>query len=253
MRAIWSGSISFGLVNIPVKLYSATESKGLDFRMLHKKHLTPIKYQKWCPECEAEVPYAEIVKGIEIRKDEYIPITPEELKALRPQKSNTVDVREFVDTHQIDPIYYSKHYYLAPNKAGEKAYFLFREVLSTSAKAAICTFIMREKEQVCAVRPYKNGLVLSTLNYAYEVRSIDQIEELKKPAKLTKEELDLASQLINRLYKEEFDISEFKDNFADEVKKIIERKSEGEEIEVEAAIKKPKAKPLIEALKASLK
>lgn len=262
MKAIWAGEINFGLVSIPIKLYSAVESK-VNFRLIDKKTKTPIEYKRWNPKTNKEVPWRDIVRGLEIKKGEYIVITKEEINKLKPKKTNNIEIIQFVDSSQIDPIYFQKHYYAVPVKKKEKPYFLFKKILQDTAKVAIGKFVMREKEYICAISPYKKGLVVTRLNYAYEIRDISNLEELKNPPKLSEAELKLAKQLINQLYEEEFDISKFKDTFIDKlkafVKKEIKKRKKVHEIPEEKEIKKTKVekteskKNLIQALKASLK
>lgn len=253
MKDIWSGSISFGLVNIPVRLYSAVQSHGIGFKLLERESKTPIHYQRWCPVCKHEVAWRDVVKGLEVGKDRYVILTKEELVKLRPAKTETIDVLEFVDW-PIDTIYLDSHYYLAPEKPKQKAYFLFREVLMLTGKAAIGRFVMKEKEHVCAITSYKRGLLLTTLNYEYEIRDIDDIEQLKEPAKTGKEEIELARQMLDKIYVKRFDMSQFKDTFAEELKKALKKREQGIEVEVEKPAKKEtKGKELINALKESLK
>src|SRR3989344_3323166 len=148
MRAIWSGTISFGLVTIPVKLYSAIASSAGMFRMLHDKHQYPIQYKRWCEKCDNEVPWDQIVKGIEVSKNRYVVITPEELKKMKPEKTQSIDIREIVQKQQIDPLYFRAHYFIGPQSKKQKSYFLFKEVLESRAIAALGTFVLRDKEHV---------------------------------------------------------------------------------------------------------
>lgn len=253
MKSVWNGSISFGLVNIPIKLYSAVESQTLGFRILHKKCNTPLKYKRWCPKCKKEVEWENVVKGLEISKDNFFVLTKEKLEKLKPEKTNKIEIIKIIDAKQIDPIYFDHHYYVAPAKKKEKAYALFKEVLQSAAKVAIGKFVMRERQHICAIESYKKGLLLTTLNYAYEIRDINKIEQLKKAPKLKKEELKLAKQLINKLYEEEFDITEFKDTFAQELKKAIKKVAKGKKVKGIKVEKPEKKKKLMEALKASIK
>ncbi len=254
MKAMWNGSISFGLVNIPIKLYSAVESKAFSFKMLDKKHHSPIHYKKWCEECGREVEWDEIVKGVEVSKDQYYVVSPEELDKIKPKKTDTIEIVQFVDAREIDPIYFSSHYYAGPAKEKEKTYFLFKEVLELTAKVAIGTFVMHEKEHVCAIEAYKGGLLLTNLNYAYEIRDISKIEELKEPPKLEKEEVELAKQLISKLEQQSLGIEKFKETFSEELRKILKKRAKGEIVTIrEEARTVEKEKNLIEALKASLK
>jgi DNA end-binding protein Ku len=224
----------------------------LGFRLLCGKCHTPLHYRRWCSKCKKEIEWEDVAKGIEISKGKFFVLTKEKLERLKPEKSDAVDIVEFVDKGMIDPIFFDRHYYIAPEKAKEKAYFLFREVLEAAAKVAVGRFVMREKEYVCAIESYKKGMLLTTLNYLYEIRDINKIEELKTAPKLKKEELKLAKELINKLYEKEFDISEFKDTFAEKLKELIKKMLKGEEIAVKKA-KPEEKKTLMEALKASIR
>jgi DNA end-binding protein Ku len=253
MKSVWNGSITFGLVNIPVKLYSAVESKSFSFRMLDSKTHSPIKYKRISEKTGQEVQWKEIVKGIEIKKGKYFVPTKEQLDAIKPEKSQSIDIVEFVDQDQIDPIFFSSHYFIGPSKEKEKTYFLFKEVLQQTARTALGRFVMRDKEYTCSIKSYKGGLLLTTLNYAYEIRDIKDVDNIAEAPKLQKPELELAKELINKLYKEDFDIAKFKDNFAQEMVKLLKKAAKGEVIEIKHVKEKEKKEEnLIEALKASL-
>ncbi len=251
MRPIWSAAISFGLVTIPVKLYSAVSQRSVSFNLLHKKDNSPIKYKRWCQKENKEVPWSEIIKGIEVAKGRYYTTTKEELEKLKPEKSDYIEIVEFIDKNSVDPIYFNSHYYLAPEKEKEKAYFLFKDVLQLTGKLAVGRFVMREKEYTCVIGAYKSGMLLTTLNYAYEIRDITEISELKSMPKLSQEEIDLAKQLMGRLYKEEFDVSKFEDTFLEQLKEAIKAQAEG--IQASRKGKKVQRKDLMEALRASLR
>jgi DNA end-binding protein Ku len=253
MSVIWTGSLSFGLVNIPIRLYAAVESQTKEFRLLHKKDKVPIQYKRWCPKHKQEVAWEDIVKGLEIQKNKYYVFEKEELEKLKPKRTDTIDIVEIIDAWQIDPIYFDHHYFIGPDSEKEKAFFLFKHVMEECAKAAIGRFVMRDKEHVCAIESYKKGLLLTTLNYDYEIRDIKKVEFLEDPPALKQQEIKLAMQLIEKLEKKEFDISEYKDTFMDELKALVKKKTKGELVEVKFQTKKPKKeKNLIEALKASL-
>lgn len=255
MKSIWNGTISFGLVNIPIKLYSAVQAKASKTRLLHKEKLSPIRYKKWCDDCTEEVPANEIVRGIEVSKDEYVVITDEEMKAIKPEKSSRIEIVEFVNSSNIDPIYFNSHYFAGPEDEKDKTFFLFREVLSETAKMAIGRFIMRDKEYVCAIEAYKKGLLLTTLNYADEIKDINQLPGINFTAKISNVERDLAKQLIDRIQVDDFDMSKFHDTFQKELKALVEKKARGEKIVIEerATPKRTTEENLIEVLKNSLK
>lgn len=255
MKVIWKGSLAFGLVNIPINLYSAIEARGIKTKLLYKKNLSPIRYKRWCDGCKKEVTWEDVVKGFEIGEDEYVVMTQKELEAIKPEKSKAIDIVEFVEYQQVDPIYFNSHYYIGPEKADEKAYFLFKEVLEQTNKMAIGQFIMHEKMHTCAVESYREGLLLTTLNYGYEIRDISEIKELKnKPPKLSKQELELAKKLIDKITVKKFDINIFKDTFHEHLVDMLKKKGKGQKIEVEKkAQPKTKEENLIAALKSSLK
>lgn len=225
MKAIWQGTLSFGMVNIPVGLYSAIESQSLGFTMLCGTCNNPIHYKRWCDHCKKEVTWDNIVKGIKVKKDTYFVLTQEHIHRLKPTKTDAIDIQEFVDISLIEPIYLEKHYYLAPKKSREKAYFLFVKALNTTAKVAIGVFVMRDKEHVYVIWPYLNGLLLTTLNYAYEIKKIDAIETLKGAApKIAESELKLALKLIDMQTKKSFDLAKYKDHFAERLAAVIKKR-----------------------------
>lgn len=252
IRAIWKGSISFGLVNIPIKLYTATESREVAFHNLHTECHTPLKQKRWCPTCQKEVPWQEVEKGYKITKDKWVIFSKEELEKLRPVTTKTIEIKQFVDVTQIDPIYYEKAYYVVPEEGGKKAYSLFLEALRLANKAAIGKIVMRNKEYVVALRPYKKGIVMHILFYIGEVRKIEELSELEKLVVVTKEELELARALIAKLTTEEFDISKFEDSYTKELLKIIKARAEGKAVEIKEEKPVEKARSLIEALKESV-
>ncbi len=256
MRSIWGGAISFGLVNIPIKIYSAIKEHVLGFKLLCKKCHTPINYQRWCPHCNKQVAWDDTVKGLELSKNNYFILTQEKLHQLRPEKTETLAIKEFIDISQLQPIYIEKHFYIGPEKSGEKSYFLFKEALEQTNKVAIGQFVMRDKEYICAILPYDQGLLLSTLNYDYEIRDINKITELETEPKLDTKELQLAKQLINQLTSKKFDLSKYKDTFAEQLAKEI-KKSKKTKIPLkiqkrEAKPKKEKESNLIASLRKSL-
>jgi DNA end-binding protein Ku len=253
MAGIWTGSISFGLVNIPIRLYPAVEPQTKGFRLLHKKDKVPLQYKRWCPKHNQEVAWNEVVKGLEIQKNKYFIIEKEELEKLKPKRTDTIDIVEIIDSWQIDPIYFDHHYFIGPDRGDEKAYFLFKHALEQSAKAAIGRFVMREREHVCAIEAYKEGLLLTTLNYAHEIKEIKKVDFIADVPTLKEQEIALAAQLIEKLEKKEFDITKFNDTYVDDLKKLIRKKAKGQVIEIQVETKKEKKhENLIEALKASL-
>ena len=251
MKTVWKGIISFGLVSIPVSLYSAINSQSVKFRLLHKKDNSPVKYKRFCEEEKKEVEWTDIVKGFEILKGNFFIFSKEDLEKLKPEKTNSIEILEFTDKEQMDSIYFNSHYFVLPQIKKEKAFYLFKTVLQSTNKVAIGKFIMREKEYTCVISPYRAGLLLTTLNYQYEIRDISKLEELKEDVNLTEQEMKLAGTLIDQLYNPFFDISKFKDNFREQLMKLINVKEKGELPKRKGKIK---VEPnLIKALKASLK
>src|SRR5438034_2198463 len=168
-RAIWTGAISFGLVNVPVRLYSAVSRKTVRFNQLHEKDHARIQMKRWCPADDEEIPYEEIVKGYEIAPDQYVVITNEELDSLDPEKTRTIDIEDFVDLEDIDPIYYDHPYYLAPGQGAGKAYELLRQAMEQAGKVAIARVVIRSKESLVAIRPTGDALTMSTMLFHDEV------------------------------------------------------------------------------------
>jgi DNA end-binding protein Ku len=253
-RAIWSGAISFGLVNVPVKLYSATSPKTVRFHQLSSKTGARIRQKRVDPSTDEEVPFEDIVKGYELSPDRYVMISPEELDALDPKATKTIDIEDFVDLADIDPIYYDHSYYLAPSTGGAKAYRLLLDAMRESGKVGIGRFVLRTKQQLCALRPTGDVLTLSTMLFGDEVLSPDRLDEIETigEAEATKRELVMAQQLIDSL-SDEFDPSRFRDDYRDRVIDLIERKASGEEIAVQPQAEEPAAAPdLMAALEASL-
>src|SRR5436309_655660 len=209
-RAIWSGAISFGLVNVPVKLFSATSPKAVRFHQVSAKTGARIRQKRVDPSTGEEVPYEEIVKGYEVSPDRYVLIDPEELDALDPKATKTVDIEDFVDLDEIDPIYYDHSYYLAPTAGGAKAYRLLLDAMRESGKVGIGRVVLRSKQQLCALRPTGDVLTLSTMLFGDEVLAPDRLDELDavEDAEASGRELKMAEQLIESL-SAEFDPNEF--------------------------------------------
>ncbi|MBV9941959.1 MAG: Ku protein [Solirubrobacterales bacterium] len=253
-RAIWSGAISFGLVNVPVKLYTATQPKAVRFNQLSGKTGARIRQKRVDPTTDQEVPYEDIVKGYEITADRYVTITNEELEALDPKATKTIDIEEFVDLADIDPIYYDHNYYLAPTAGGAKAYRLLLDAMRESGKIGIGKVVIRSKQQLCALRPVSDVLALTTMLWGDEVLSPDRLDEIGdiEEAQATDRELRMAEQLIESL-SAQFEPEKFHDEYREQVLAMIERKAAGEEIAVQPQAEEPAAAPdLMAALEASL-
>ena len=251
-RAIWSGAISFGLVNIPVKLFSAVSRKTVRFHQIDSKSGQRIRQQRVGPDGE-EVKYDDIVKGYEISPERYVTIAPEELEALEPQKTRTIDIEAFVDLEQIDPIYYDHPYYLAPDKGAEKAYKLLVDAMDDASKVAIARVVIRSKESLVALRPREGVLAMETMLFADEVISPDSLDELTVDgSKTSGRELEMAKQLIDSL-SADFEPEQYRDEYRERVLELIERKAAGETITIEAPEEEPEKVPdLMAALEASI-
>jgi DNA end-binding protein Ku len=252
---MWSGAISFGLVNVPVKLYSAVSRKTVRFHQLNSKTGTRIAQKRVDPSTGDEVSYDDIVKGYELTKERYVVITPEELEALDPEKSRTIDIEDFVDLADIDPVYYDHPYYLIPDKGAAKAYGLLLGAMQESGKVAIARVVLRSKEQLVAIRPAPGDvLMMETMIFADEVISPEDIEDLPaaKDLKASDRELQMAQQLIASL-SADFEPEKYHDEYREKVLELIERKAAGEEIAVQPEAPKPTKVPdLMAALEASL-
>jgi DNA end-binding protein Ku len=253
-RAIWSGAISFGLVNIPVKLYSAVSRKTVRFHQLDSADNQRIQQKRVNPRTGEEVPYENLVKGYEIGPDRYVVINPDDLDALAPEKTRTIDIEDFVDLEDIDPMYYDHPYYLAPDTGATKAYKLLLDAMQEAGKVGIGRLVLRSKEHLVAIRPRDGLLTLETMLFADEVMSPDDLDEAPEDgkAKVGKKELEMARQLIDSL-SGAFEPEKYSDEYRERVLDMIERKAEGEEVVIEAPPEEPKKAPdLMAALEASI-
>lgn len=252
MRPIWSGSISFGLVNIPIRLYPGTKEHTINLDMLHKKDLSPIRYAKICKLEEKEVPYEEIVKGYEFQKGEYVLFSDEDFQKVYPKKSKTIEIKCFSNSSEIDTIYYDKPYILEPDKGASKAYTLLREALKHSKKVAVCLFVLRNREHLAVLKPYDRGIVLQELRFHDEIRNMGELE-LPVAGKAVTKELDMAIKLIDQL-SEPFKADSFKDTYTEEFQEVINDKLRGKKLEPKAS-QEPKTtgmQDLMAKLKGSL-
>jgi DNA end-binding protein Ku len=254
-RSIWTGAISFGLVTVPVKLYSAVNRKTVRFHQLSGKTGVRIAQKRVDPQSGDEVPYEDIVKGYELSPDRYVVIEPGELETLQPKKTKTIEIEDFVELSQIDPIYYDHPYYLAPGPGGAKPYRLLLEAMAQSERVAVARVVIRSKEQLVAIRPLGDVLEMATMLFADEVLAPERLEELPDPKeiKTTKREVDIAMQLIDSLAGK-FEPDKYQDTYREDVLALIERKAEGKEIAVQPEAEEvPEPAPdLMSALKASL-
>ena len=253
-RSIWSGAISFGLVNVPVKVFTAVRKKDVRFHQLHEKDGARIQQKRFCSKEEKEVPYDEIAKGYEISSGHYVMIDPDELDALDPEATRTIDIEDFVDLNDIDPLYYDTNYYLVPDNRGEKPYRLLLESMSDANKVGIARVVMRTKQYLVAVRPVGEALVMSMLNFHDEVVPQEELDGLPgKKGNVSDRELRMAQQLIDSLATE-WDPTQYRDTYRERVLDLIEKKAEGKEIVAAQETAKPApVVDLMAALEASLK
>src|SRR5919108_1277415 len=256
-RAIWSGSISFGLLNVPVKLYSAVSKQTVRFKELREGDGARIRHKRVAETDGKEVPYDKIVKGYEYAPDQYVVLTREELAELEPQRSRAIEIQDFVDLDDIDPIYFEQPYYLGPDKGAERAYALLVQAMKDARKVAIARFVLRNKEHLAAIRPMQDVLTLTTMRFHDEVSSPQDLDgevfEEAKPKKPEKRELDMAKQLIESLTSD-FEPDKYRDEYREELLDLLERKAEGFFI-VSAPTEEPKptkAPDLMAALEESL-
>jgi DNA end-binding protein Ku len=249
-RSIWSGSITIGIVNVPVKLYSMVYDKGISFHFLHKTDGHPLKYVKVCTKEDKIVPWNEVIRGYEVAKNEYITFDKAELDAIKPESDKRIRISKFVDYFSVDPIYFDKTYALLPDKSKE-AYSLLLNALERKNKAGAARITLRTKEYPALLHPYKGALVLTTLRYAYDVVDPQDFEVLQKLEEPDKTELDMAIKIVSQL-SGEFDITEFEDTYMKKVEQLVAQKTKGEIIKVE---KPPEieAKSLMVALRETIK
>jgi len=251
-HSIASGIISFGLVAIPVKLYSAASSRSVSFNLLHAKCGNRIREQRFCPVCNEVLEKADLVKGFEFAKDQYVKLTDEDLKALEGEVSRAIEIVEFVPLLKVDPIYFEKTYYLGPDKGGEKPYRLLSDAMTQAAKVALAKFIMRGKENLVLVRSAQNGLMLHTMFFADEVRSFDEVSK-GEATKISSAETNLALRLIDELANQEFEPEKYEDEYRQRVTEMVNTKAAGKDITVAAPLaKRAQVIDLMAALKESL-
>jgi DNA end-binding protein Ku len=255
-RAIWSGSISFGLLNVPVKLYSAVSRKNVSFRELRESDGSRIRHKRVAEADGEEVPYEDIVKGYEISPEQYVVVTRDELEEIDPKKTRAIEIQDFVDLDDIDPIYFDHPYYLGPDKGAEKAYALLVKAMGDAKKVAVARFVLRNREHLAAIRPSEKVLTMATMRFADEVVAPEELGEDVIPQdgrKLDKREVDMAKQLIDSLTAD-FDPSKYRDEYREELLSLIDRKAQGKSV-VEPVSEEPKptkAPDLMAALEESL-
>jgi DNA end-binding protein Ku len=248
--SIWTGTITIGLVNVPVKLRAMIFDKSVTFRFLHKTDNSPLRYEKVCVKEDKVVPWEEVEKGYEVRKGQFVVFQKEELKAAMPESDQRIRIDKFIDYLSIDPVYFERSYVLVPDKS-EESYALLLVALEQMGKAGVGRITLRTKEYPVLVHPYNRALVLTSLRYAYEVANPKDLEELKSLKEPKKEELDLAKKIVTDL-SGEFDITEYQDSYRQKIKELVEKKMKGETITYEKPVKE-EAKELMIALQETLK
>jgi DNA end-binding protein Ku len=225
MRAIWKGNISFALVSIPISLFSATRKNELSFHYLHKKDTSPVSYKRFCDTEDVEVPWDEITRGYEYEKGQYVEITDEDLDKADVELTKTIQIMEFVQGDEIDPLYFDKPYYLEPQKGGERAYALMRDALAQSKKVGIAKVVLKSREHLAAVKSVGDMMTLQTMRFAHEIVEAESLN-LPKKAEISKKEMDLANTLIDSM-SDKFEPAKYKDEYYDKVLEIIRMKVEG--------------------------
>ncbi len=250
-RPIWSGRITIGLVNVPVKLQTMIFDKGIKFRFLHKADGSPLRYEKVCIKEGIEVPWQDIDKGFEVGKGQFVVFDKKELNAARPESDSRIRIDKFVDYLSTDPVYFERSYVLLPDKSDD-SYSLLSTALQSMGKAGVGKITLRTKEYPVLVHPYKGALVLTTLRYEDEIADLGELEELKKLKEPKKAELDLAGKIIGDL-SGEFNIGDYSDSYREKIEELIAKKMKGETIIVEKPVKEEAAKELMVALQETLK
>lgn len=253
MRPIWKGSLSFGLVNIPVGLYSALKPHGLSFHLFHKKDKSPIRYARVCEKEKEEVPWDEIVKGYQIKKGKYVYLEDSDFEKANIDKTSAMEIMGFVEEEKIDSIFYDKPYFIAPQKAGTKAYYLLLGALKESKTVALCRYVLHHQhEYIGALKAAKNLLILEQLHFADDFRSIKDLPLKEETSKSTKE-INIAKKLIDEM-KIDFEPEKYRDTYVDDLKDIIDKKAKGKKIKAKGKSRKiSKSKDLSDLLSQSIK
>jgi DNA end-binding protein Ku len=248
---MWKGAISFGLVNIPIKLFAATENKDIKMRYLHEKCHTPVQYEKICPSCEEAVDSKEIAKGYEYEPGKFVVIEKDELDELAGVSDKSIEIIDFIQLEEIDPIFYNRSYFIGPGENGTKSFSLLKKAMEETGKIGLAKFTLRSKEHLAAVRVYKDGLVLETIFYPDEVRNVDHVPGLTDEVSINDKELEMAKQLIEQLTAP-FEPEKYEDEYREAVLELINTKISGNEVKI--AKEKPKSNvvDLMEALQASI-
>lgn len=248
-RAMWKGAVSFGMVTIPVKLYTATEDKDISFNQLHKTDHERVRYQRYCPADDQVLELSDIVKGYQIAPDQYVVLEDEDFEKVPVNTTHTIEITDFVPAEQIDPIYYQKTYYLEPEKIAAKPFALLREVLKDASLTALAKVTLRQKEQLCTLRLHKGTIALETMFYADEIRDVEDLD-VPGEIEVNERELKMAKSLVDMLTGD-FEPEKYQDNYREALLELIEAKAEGQEIKRPAPAVS-KVTDLMEALRASV-
>jgi DNA end-binding protein Ku len=248
---VWKGYITFGLISIPVRLFSAARDERIEFHQMHEVCHTRLKQQLYCPHCKRVVERSEIIKGYEVAKNRYVFVTDEEIKAVAPPSSDAMEIVEVVKLTDVDPIYFESSYYVVPEPAGSKAYFLLFDSMKKIGLAAVAKLAMHRREYIVVIRSADKGLTLHTMYYEYEVRAVPEYEKLK-PTKVSPKELEMAERLLKGL-EGKFDPAQFHDEYQERLKKLVEAKKKGRTIEATPPKKPAQVVDLMDALQRSLK
>lgn len=265
-KTLWRGNISFGLVNIPIQVFVATQKEEFtSFNQLDGKG-HKIRYKKWCPVEDREVPWSEIKKGYEISKNSYIVLEKEDIENIKLRTTHSIEINEFIHADELDPLYIEKNYYIGPDSRSNtkknknssaivnKAYSLFIRILNETNKIAIGKVVLKEKEHLVALRPYQRGIVMHQLKYLDEIKPMDEVENISnsQQPKVDQKEINLGKTLVKSLSSEQFDIGKYSDTYIKELEKLIEAKSKGKKVKVEKEESSENTTHLLEALKASI-
>jgi DNA end-binding protein Ku len=250
---MWKGVVSFGMVSIPIRLYNATEaSSKVSFRQLCPDHRSPINYKRWCAEGEHEVSYGDIIKGYEVGKDRYVIISDKDLDNLPLTTAHSIDIQEFVPATEIEPgLYFKNAYYVEPEELGKKPYQLLRKALEATGRMAVAKIALRDREHLCALHATGPALLLNTLNWPDEIRTVEGLKGLEGDVRINPKELEMAKALIESLA-DSFDPSRYKDEYKEAVMRVVQAKIDGEVIEAPPVPQTAKVMDLMEALRASV-
>ncbi len=245
MKTIWKGAVNFGLINVPVKMSAATQKEDIAFRLLHKKCKQPLNQKRWCPVCNKEIPFTDTVRGYEYEKGRFVVIDEKDLERLPVKSAKYIQIADFIDLKEVDPVYYEKSYYLTPEASGEKAFLILRDVMQAAGKAAVGKITIREKEHLCVIRPYDKILCMETMYFSDEVRSSEpgEMEKIEKKHKVSAAEKEMANKLLENLTAA-FDPEKYHDEYREELKKLIDAKIDGNETH-EAAPAEPENNPKV--------